>query len=56
MTQSMGDVERGQIARRSALRRLPETEDIAAAVEFLLSDRAKNITGTILTVDAGNTV
>ncbi len=56
MTQSMGDVERGQIARRSALRRLPQIEDIAAAVEFLLSDRSKNITGTTLTVDAGNTV
>ena len=56
MTQSMDDIERGQISRRSALRRLPETEDIAAAVEFLLSERARNITGTILTVDAGNTV
>jgi hypothetical protein len=24
-------------------------------VEFLLGDKAKNITGTVLTVDAGNT-
>lgn len=56
MTQSMGDIKRDQIARRSALRRLPESGDIAGAVEFLLSERAKNITGTILTVDAGNTV
>jgi enoyl-[acyl-carrier-protein] reductase (NADH) len=24
-------------------------------VEFLISDRAKNITGTVLTVDAGST-
>ena len=56
MTQSMGDIERTQIARRSALRRLPETDDIAATVEFLLSERARNITGTVLTVDAGNTV
>jgi 3-oxoacyl-[acyl-carrier protein] reductase len=32
-----------------------EVEDVANAVEFLLSDRAKNITGTVLTVDAGNT-
>ena len=29
--------------------------DPAAAVEFLLSDKAKNITGTTLTVHAGNT-
>jgi 3-oxoacyl-[acyl-carrier protein] reductase len=41
--------------RRSALRRMVEIEDVANAVEFLLSDRAKNITGTVLTVDAGST-
>jgi 3-oxoacyl-[acyl-carrier protein] reductase len=34
---------------------MPEVEDIANAVEFLLSEKAKNITGTTLTVDAGNT-
>lgn len=56
MTRSMPDVERDQIARRSALRRLPEAEDIAGTVEFLLSERARNITGAVLTVDAGNTV
>jgi 3-oxoacyl-[acyl-carrier protein] reductase len=56
MTQGMGDIERRQIARRSALRRLPEAGDVAATVEFLLSERARNITGTVLTVDAGNTV
>jgi 3-oxoacyl-[acyl-carrier protein] reductase len=28
---------------------------VASAIEFLLSDGAKNITGTVLTVDAGNT-
>jgi 3-oxoacyl-[acyl-carrier protein] reductase len=32
-----------------------EPEDVAAAVEFLLSERARNITGIVLTVDAGNT-
>ena len=44
-----------QIVRRSALKRLVEVEDVANAVEFLLSDRAKNITGTVITVNAGNT-
>ena len=39
----------------SALRRLVEVADVAAAVEYLLSDGAGNITGTVLTVDAGNT-
>jgi 3-oxoacyl-[acyl-carrier protein] reductase len=55
MTQGMGSEQRGQVARRSALRRLPEVGDIADAVEFLLGDKAKNITGTVLTVDAGST-
>jgi 3-oxoacyl-[acyl-carrier protein] reductase len=55
MTQSLGDEQRGQVARRSALRRLPEVDDVANAVEFLLGDKARNITGTVLTVDAGST-
>ncbi len=55
MTQSLGDAERGQIKRRSALKRLPNIVDVANAVEFLLGDKAKNITGTVLTVDAGST-
>src|SRR6516164_5505575 len=55
MTRSLGDEERGQIKRRSALKRLPDIADVADAVEFLLGDKAKNITGTVLTVDAGST-
>jgi len=55
MTQGLKDEQREQIVRRSALRRLVEVGDVASAVEFLLSDGAKNITGTVLTVDAGNT-
>jgi len=55
MTHGMEASHRAQIERRSALQRLPEPEDVANAVEFLLSERAKNITGTVLTVDAGNT-
>jgi 3-oxoacyl-[acyl-carrier protein] reductase len=55
MTQGLKEEQREQIVRRSALRRLVEIEDVANAVEFLLSDKAKNITGTTLTVDAGNT-
>jgi 3-oxoacyl-[acyl-carrier protein] reductase len=55
MTQDLDDKQRDQIRRRSALRRLPEVDDIANAVEFLLSDKARNITGTVLTVDAGST-
>ena len=55
MTGDLGEQARDKIARRSALRRMPEVQDIADAVEFLLSDKARNITGTTLTVDAGNT-
>jgi len=55
LTQGMGAEQRGQVARRSALRRLAEVDDVANAVEFLLGDKAKNITGTVMTVDAGST-
>ena len=55
MTQGLDGEQREQIARRSALRRLPEIDDVAGAVEFLLGEKAKSITGTVLTVDAGST-
>lgn len=55
MTQTLTDKQRQQITRRSALRRLTDVDDVANAVEFLLSDGAKNITGTVVTVDAGGT-
>jgi 3-oxoacyl-[acyl-carrier protein] reductase len=55
MTQGLTDEHREQIIRRSALKRLVDIDDIANSVDFLLSDKAKNITGTVLTVDAGNT-
>jgi len=55
LTSGLKDEQKQQISRRSALKRLADVEDIANAVEFLLSDKAKNITGTVLTVDAGNT-
>jgi len=55
MTRNLGGQEHDQIVRRSALRRLADASDVANAVEFLLDERARNITGTVLTVDAGNT-
>jgi len=55
MTHGLSDEQRQRIMRRSALRRLAAPDDVADAVEFLLSDKAKSITGTVLTVDAGNT-
>ena len=55
MTHGLSDQQRLHIARRSALNRLPTTNDVANAVTFLMSDMAANITGTVMTVDAGNT-
>lgn len=55
LTQSLSAEQRDRIVRRSALRRLAGIDDVAHAVEFLLSDKAKNITGTVITVDAGAT-
>jgi 3-oxoacyl-[acyl-carrier protein] reductase len=55
MTQGLDGERREQVARRSALGRFPEVDDVADAVEFLLGPKAKSITGIVLTVDAGNT-
>ena len=55
MTEGLDAEGREQVMRRSALRRLAETQDVAAMVEFLLGDGGRNITGTVMTVDAGNT-
>jgi 3-oxoacyl-[acyl-carrier protein] reductase len=55
MTSGLADKERDKIAGRSALRRLAEAEDVAGAVDYLMGDSARNITGTVLTIDAGAT-
>ena len=55
MTHGLVAEQRQQVMRRSALRRLAEVDDVANAVAFLLSDKARNMTGTVLTVDAGAT-
>ena len=55
LTHSLGAEQRQRIAGRSALRRLPETDDVASMVDYLLGEGGRNITGTVLTVDAGNT-
>ena len=55
MTHDLDERARAQIARRSALQRLAGADDVAGAVDYLMSERAANITGTVLTVDAGGT-
>ncbi len=55
MTHELTVAQRAQIVRRSALQRMPEVADIAHAVDFLFSHEARNITGTVIPVDAGST-
>jgi 3-oxoacyl-[acyl-carrier protein] reductase len=55
MTASLSQEQRGKIAARSALKRLAQVDDVAHAVSYLMSDGARNVTGTVLTVDAGTT-
>jgi len=55
MTHDLDEPQRQKIARRSALKRMADPIDVARSVEFLLGDGGRNVTGTTLTVDAGNT-
>lgn len=55
MTEKLGAEKRQKIANRSALQRLAAADDVARAVEFLIGDGGRNITGTVMTIDAGNT-
>ena len=55
MTRDFADL-RARVARRAPLRRLAAIDDVAQAVEFLLGPGARNITGAVLTVDAGSSL
>jgi 3-oxoacyl-[acyl-carrier protein] reductase len=55
MTHDLDESQREKIARRSAMKRMADPIDVAHGVEFLLGDGGRNITGTTLTIDAGNT-
>ena len=55
MSAGINNTQLDQIRRRSALKRLARTNEVASAVNYLLSDDAAAITGSIITIDAGNT-
>ena len=55
MTGGLEGSERERIIGRSALRRLAAPEDIAAMAAFLMGEGGRNITGAVMTVDAGAT-
>jgi len=53
MTHGMEAEERVRIMRRSALGRFADPADVAHAVAFLMSEKARNVTGTVLPIDGG---
>jgi len=55
MTHGLAGEQRERVVRRSSLRRLADVDDVANAVEFLLGQGSRSISGTVLTVDAGAT-
>ncbi len=55
MTAGLEGEKLAAIERRSALRTLARTEDVAGGVAYLLSGDAARVTGTELTIDAGST-
>ena len=55
MTEGLSSEKFQQIQRRSALRRLPQTTDVAETIAFLLSSAGGSISGSVWTVDAGST-
>ncbi|GAA0841455.1 SDR family NAD(P)-dependent oxidoreductase [Marinobacter szutsaonensis] len=55
MTEGLEGEKLQSIKRRSPLGQLAHVDDVAGMVNYLMSDEAKMITGTVMTVDAGST-
>ena len=55
LTRGLGEKDRARIVSRSALRRLAEPEDVAAMAAYLMGEGGRNISGAVMTVDAGGT-
>lgn len=55
MTSGLQGEKLKSIERRSPLGHLATVDDVAGVVAYLLSDEAKNITGSTVTIDAGST-
>lgn len=51
--EELGEERRQVLRQRTALGRIGEPDEIAAAVSFLVGDDARFITGTVLVVDGG---
>ncbi len=55
LTHGLDADARARIVARSALRRLAEPQDVAAMAAFLMGEGGRNISGAVMTVDAGGT-
>lgn len=55
MTSELEGSDRERVVKRSALRRLAAPEDVAAMASFLMGEGGRNLTGAVMTVDAGAT-
>jgi 3-oxoacyl-[acyl-carrier protein] reductase len=55
MTRGLNEKDRERIVARSALRRLAAPVDVASMAAYLMGEGGRNITGAVLTVDAGGT-
>ena len=55
MTRGLDGPDRRRVITRSPLRRLALPEDIGAMSGFLMGEGGRNITGAVMTVDAGST-
>ncbi|HEY0170137.1 MAG TPA: SDR family NAD(P)-dependent oxidoreductase [Pyrinomonadaceae bacterium] len=56
LVERLSEVVRERAVAESALGRMGEPEDVAHAVLFLCSERARHITGAVLTVDGGQSL
>lgn len=54
MSADISDDRRSKILRRSPLKRFATCDEVADAIAYLLSDGAAAMTGSMMTVDAGN--
>lgn len=55
MTASLDASRQAQLRRRTPLGRLGEASDVVGSIRFLVSDAARHVTGTEVTVDGGMT-
>lgn len=53
MTLALAEEHRRRALEETLLKRLPEVDDVAAVVLFLLSDDARMVTGEVIRVDSG---